>query len=87
MDRKLKYIRLISNEIIIFPPILNHSDFKHLIPVSAGFCYIVFEEEKVDCFGESISLGLKSDSEKDTLCATRLIFGLEAMLHIASNKN
>ena len=55
MDTKQKYVRLKQYDtIIIFPEVLNHSDFKHMNPVSAGFCYV--EKEKIQCFGESYSL-------------------------------
>lgn len=78
MDTKQKYVRLKQYDtIIIFPEVLNHSDFKHMNPVSAGFCYV--EQEKIQCFGESYSLRMKSDPE-DTKIATKQIFGVEAML-------
>ena len=78
MDTKQKYVRLKEyNEIIIFPLVLEHSRFENLMPISAGFCYV--GDNKVSCFGESYSLGLKSDSE-DTKLATKQIFGFDAML-------
>lgn len=78
MGTKQKYVRLKQYDtIIIFPEVLNHSDFKHMNPVSAGFCYV--EKEKIQCFGESYSLRMKSDPE-DTKIATKQIFGVEAML-------
>jgi len=76
MDRKQKYVRLKEyNEIIIFPQIIQHKEFKHMNPISAGFCYV--NNGKVECFGESISLGLKSIPEEDIRLATRQIFGTE----------
>ena len=78
MNTKQKYVRLKQyNTIIIFPEVLNHSDFKHMDPISAGFCYV--RKDRVDCFGESYSLRMKSDPE-DTKIATKQIFGVEAML-------
>lgn len=69
-----KYIRLKRyNEIIIFPEVILHKDFKDFDIVSAGFCIIDATNRKVECFGESISLGLKSKVE-DTDIATRQIF-------------
>lgn len=59
------------NEIIIFPEVLEHSDFAHLKPISAGFCYV--DEKTVKCFGESISLKLKS-MEDDSALATKQLF-------------
>ena len=72
-DRKQKYVRLGRyDEIVIFPDTLQHSDFKYLKPISAGFCYV--DADKVRCFGESISLGLESLPE-DSDIATEQIFG------------
>ena len=77
MDTKQKYVRLKKyNSIIIFPQIIEHSEFRNLSPISAGFCYI--NDNKISCFGESISLNLKSMVD-DTLEATKQIFGWESM--------
>lgn len=82
-DTKQKYVRLKDyNVIIIFPCLLEHSQFKHFNPVSAGFCYVDAAEQKVSCFGESFSLGLKSDEKGDTTYATKQVFGIEAMLKL-----
>lgn len=76
-DTKQKYVKLDRfNEIIIFPCIIEHSNFKNMKPISAGFCYV--KDNEVNCFGESVSLGIKSD-EKDSSLATKQIFGWEAM--------
>ena len=77
-DTKLKYVRLKAyDEIIIFPMLLEHSTFKNLNPISAGFCYI--DQDKVSCFGESVSLGI-GGLEDDTQQATKQVFGVDAML-------
>jgi len=79
-EEKLKYVRLRKfDEIIIFPMTLNHSIFKNLDTISAGFCYI--ETNKVSCFGNSVSLSLDSIPEDSTL-ATKQIFGVDAMLEM-----
>jgi hypothetical protein len=79
-DTKMKYVRLEEyDEIIIFPSIMGHSAFKRLNPISAGFCYI--SNNRIDCFGESTSLNLKSN-EEDTKIATKQAFGFDAMLKI-----
>ena len=84
MDTKQKYVRLKEyDEIIIFPQIIQHSEFRSMNPISAGFCYI--HKDKVVCFGESISLGLES-KEDDTLKATKQIYGIEAMEALMSHK-
>ena len=77
-DTKQKYVRLKRyNEIIIFPEVIEHKDFSKFELVSAGFCYV--SNNQVQCFGESYSLGLKSDPE-DSKLATKQIFGFEAMM-------
>ena len=76
MDRKQKYVRLKDyNEIIIFPQILEHSKFRNMNPISAGFCFI--DNGKIDCFGESVSLRIES-MDDDSFMATKQIFGWEA---------
>ena len=71
---KLKYVRLKEyNSVIVFPEIIQHSDFKFLEPVSAGFCFINTENREVVCYGQSVSLGLNSDP-KDSEYATWQFF-------------
>lgn len=85
MHWKQKYIRTNKDVIIVFPELLQHSEFKHFNPVSAGFISIgtkcIFEEDGTkyyetdcSCYGESVSLGLKSN-EEDTLLAQNQILG------------
>jgi len=79
-DTKQKYVRLEKyDEIIIFPTTIEHSTFRHLKPISAGFCHI--HSEKVVCFGDSFSLKLES-KEDDTAKATKQIYGFDAMLKV-----
>jgi hypothetical protein len=81
---KMKFVRLKEyDQVIIFPCIIEHSRFRYFEPVSAGFCYI--NRNKVDCFGESFSLNLKSNPKEDTLQATKQVFGAEAMMAILNN--
>jgi hypothetical protein len=45
----------------VFSDVCNHSEIADFIPgqvISAGFCCVA--DDKYICFGESISLGLKS---------------------------
>ena len=75
--KKLKYIRIgvFRNEkIVIFSPEIRHSEFKHLAPVTAGFCEIDTVNKQVRCFGDSASLGLRA-SVMDSDIATKQIFG------------
>lgn len=66
-----KYVRTKDNEIIVFPDIMMHSDFKGYKPISAGFIeiYIMNDSVRCRCYGESLSLGLISNGEEDTKLA------------------
>jgi hypothetical protein len=78
---KQKYVRLKElDSFIFFPEIIEHSTFKHLNPISAGFCYLN-DDDIVKCFGGSISLGIDSNSE-DTILATKQVYGFDAMLKL-----
>lgn len=73
---KTKYIKTKNKDIIMFGEIMQHSSFKDKEPVSAGF--ISFGTDSLGnpictCYGESISLGLKSDKEDTELA--RFQFG------------
>jgi hypothetical protein len=69
---KQKYVRLKEfDKIIIFHDLIQHSEFDGWVVISAGFCYV--NNSEVKCFGESISLGLKS-LEEDSEIATKQIF-------------
>lgn len=77
---KMKYIKYGEyNSIVIFPQIINHDEFKYLQPKSAGFCYV--HQDKVQCFGRSVSLNLQSE-EEDTILATKQYCGIDAMLKL-----
>lgn len=73
---KTKYIKTKNKDIIMFGEIIEHSSFKYQEPISAGFISFgtdSFGNPTCTCYGESISLGLKSD-EEDTELA-RFQFG------------
>lgn len=77
----MKYIKVGDyNSIIIFPEIIQHDTFRYLNPTTAGFCYI--EKGRVHCFGESVSLGLKSNERLDTIDATKQYCGIDAMIKL-----
>lgn len=78
-EAEMKYVRTFQDEVIMFPPTIIHSSFAHRKIKSAGFC--VVEEDKVRCYGESISLGLKSDKE-DNFLATLAVYGSEKALKL-----
>ena len=66
MKPKLKYIIIDSSFPIVFTECLTHKDLiKHLVPTSAGFCSRSDIDNKWTCYGESISLDLKSKGEED----------------------
>jgi hypothetical protein len=69
MYLKQKYIITENIKIIVFTELLLHSDFKSFNPISAGFISFGVNKEgnpTCSCYGESISLGLKSNPEEDT---------------------
>lgn len=73
---KLKYIRTVDNHFLIFSETLNHSSFKELNPISAGF--VSFQKDfysaevKAFCHGNSVSLGLTSLNTDTETMAIRL---------------
>jgi hypothetical protein len=75
---KVKYIRTKEDEIIVFSELQQHSEFRMFNPVTAGFISIGAKdrhEPYCQCYGESISLKLKADEEKDTQLAMKQILG------------
>ena len=69
---KQKYVRLKDyKEIIVFPDTIQHNEFKNWNPISAGFCYIE-DNGTVKCFGESVSLDLKSLPEDSEILRKQL---------------
>ena len=79
-DLKLKYVKTAMGEVIMFPETIQHLEFQSFSPVSAGFCHVKTAERKVACYGESISLGIKSKPQQDSNDATRAVFGIDAMM-------
>jgi hypothetical protein len=72
--RRVKYVITETQDVIVFSETLEHAQFKSFNPISAGF--ISFGVNKngnpsCSCYGESISLGMKSDPERDTMLANR----------------
>lgn len=74
MFSKVKYIITKDNYIIVFGELFNHSDFRHMDPIRAGFISFGVNKEgnpTCSCYGESISLGMVSDPTLDTQIAKR----------------
>ena len=70
---KQKYIITEDNKIIVFSELFQHSEFKKFNPISAGFISFGVNKQgnpSCTCYGESVSLGLKS-REEDTVIAKR----------------
>lgn len=77
MYTKIKYVRVKQfNGIIMFPDWINHSEFKNLNPISAGFCQILENPQKVICYGSSSSLKLDSIPDEDSNFATKQYFNI-----------
>lgn len=69
--------------IILFPAVIEHRNFadfmpKRWRPIRAGFVMFFLQdadgntlEGKFKCYGESLSLGLPSDPEKDLMLLNR----------------
>jgi len=75
-----KYIRTSEDNIVIFPCTMVHSMFKSLNPVSAGFIKIHNKPDdsgiidvSCECYGESVSLNLKSCIDDSRLAYLELI--------------
>jgi hypothetical protein len=71
---KTKYIITKDKEIIVFPELLQHSEFRRFEPISAGFISFGVNKQgnpSCSCYGESVSLGLKSNPDEDTMIAKR----------------
>ena len=71
---RVKYVCTKDNQIIVFSELFTHDEFKHFNPISAGFISIGADgksEPSCSCFGESVSLDLKSRPEIDTELARK----------------
>ena len=69
---RVKYIITKNEQIIIFDELFNHSDFRSFDPIRAGFISFGVNKEgnpSCSCYGDSFSLNMKSDPEKDTMLA------------------
>jgi len=78
---KLKYV-IVNQEYaevpIMFPEFLTHSQvatWYHRNVVSGGFCY--FDGDEYVCYGESISLDVKSRWEEDSKILTKYFINQE----------
>jgi hypothetical protein len=65
-----KYV-VVGDDMIIFPPTMKHSQFKNMGTItSAGLIRIYGGEgpaSGVRCFGESVTLKIKSNPQRDEL--------------------
>ena len=77
MYLKQKYVKTKIGNIIVFSEMMQHSEFKKFEPTSAGFISIGIGNDgnpSCTCYGESVSLKLKSH-EEDTIKAMNQILG------------
>ena len=81
--RKIKYIVTKDEKIIIFSDLQQHNEFEMFNPIAAGFIQVGISngEQFANCYGESISLRLKSRGDKDTKLAQRA-FGFGEFAYI-----
>ncbi len=76
---KAKYIIHTDWIPIVFPEIINHADmarnmgWKKEDIVGAGFVYV--DDDSYNCYGESISLNVKSRCEEDEKILNRYLGG------------
>lgn len=72
--RECKYVIVCEDRAIIFDSRLSHSDFGFMNITSAGFCEIYSEKGvvTVSCYGESVSLKIKSKEDDHTIL-TRML--------------
>ena len=75
---RMKYINFEHIGLVIFEDAVQHSTMRQLVghkPLSAGFCSLPHEDEcgnKACCYGESVSLNLKSKEADTKLLQRRL---------------
>lgn len=58
---------------VCIPECMNHADIRNLFaepPISAGFFHIN-HDQTISCYGESISLQLKADPQRDARLVAR----------------
>lgn len=72
-----KYV-MTDTGVIVFSDTFQHRNFQHFNPTSVGFITFVENEQRAGelravCYGESVSLGLKSDP-RDSARDTRQLF-------------
>lgn len=74
---RTKYVKSKDNDIIVFGEHIQHTRFKYLEPVSAGF--IKFQTNtstgavQCECYGESIGLDLKCQEEDSKIAQMQIL--------------
>jgi len=74
MSDNQKYVVTKDGEMIIFSPLLKHSQFRGFNPISAGFISFATNwhgDITVQCYGESVTLDMESRREMDELIALK----------------
>ena len=73
---KVKYIKTKDREIIVFSELMSHDEFKKYEPISAGFISFGVGKNRnpsCTCYGESVSLNLKSHEEDSQLAKMQIL--------------
>lgn len=71
-----KYIKTEDDRIIVFPASMAHYEFKEFKPVSAGFISFGTDENNdktCKCYGESLTLNLKSNPRDTNLAKMQIL--------------
>lgn len=73
MYYKAKYVIIGHMQVpVVFSDLLGHDEIAHGQPVvGAGFCYI--RDSRYVCYGESVSLKVKSRGDADALILNKLL--------------
>lgn len=75
---KVKYIKTKDKQIIVFGEYYTHDELKKFEPISAGFISFGLDDNGelyCQCYGNSVSLGLKADEKEDSELAKKQILG------------
>lgn len=74
MKKDLKYIRVSSGFITFAEPMMHKEIRFHEEPISAGFYYLKIEDGEIfaKCYGDSISLNLRSKPEDSELLTKQM---------------
>lgn len=73
---EVKYIRTVDDKIIVFSQLQQHKEFEAFFPISAGFIKFGLDKDNkmtLLCYGESVSLKLKSHQDDTSLALMQIL--------------